>query len=269
MEYGINVQFFAKDIGLERAAALVAKAGFTQLDYSPAVTNDDWEKQTMDAMRIFEQNGLAVHQTHVPFNRYGKYGDKHGEYVARLAAATEMLGAKFMVAHGDEFDFEHMTFTPEAALAHNHALFLPYVERAARNGYKVAFETVFEDWGRRRYTSFADELKDLILSFDSQSAVCCWDFGHANVSFKKEAPRILREFGSLVQCTHVHDNVGIDSHQLPLTGNIDWKATMDALKSIPYEGILSVEYSHGRMPESIAAPFIALTYQTVEHLWHL
>ena len=269
MEYGINVKFFTKTLSLAKAVELVARAGFTQLDYTPDLMKDTWETDAREAQRLFDSYGLSVNQTHAPFNRYGRYGDMHKMCIDRCAASTEMLGAKFMVAHGDEFDFENLEFSPEAALEYNHNYFLPYVERGARNGYKIGFETVFEDWGRRRYTSFADELKDLILSFHSQSAVCCWDFGHANVSFKQEAPRILREFGPLVQCTHVHDNVGIDSHQLPLTGNIDWKATVDALKSIPYEGILSVEYSHGRMPESIAAPFIALTYQTVEHLWHL
>ena len=148
MEYGINVQFFAKDLGLERAAELVAQAGFTQLDYTPALQREDWEKQTREAIKIFESNGLSVHQTHVPFNRYGNYGDQHKACVDRCAAVTEMLGAKFMVAHGDEFDFERMTFTPEAALAYNHSLFFPYVERAARGAIR---------WRSRRFLRIGAE----------------------------------------------------------------------------------------------------------------
>lgn len=51
----------------------------------------------------------------------------------------------------------------------------------------------------------------LILSFGSENAVCCWDFGHAYVAFRNRQVEKIREFGSLIQCTHVHDNTGIDS----------------------------------------------------------
>ncbi len=269
MKYGINIGFFEKDVGMKKAAELVAKAGFTELDYTPALAQDDWKTRLCEDLKIFEANGLSVHQTHAPFNRYGRHGDKHRLYVDRCAEATEMTGAKFMVVHGDEFDFEHLTFSSEAALDYNHNYFLPCVERAAKNGYKVAFETVFEDWDRRRFSAKSDELLSLITSFELESAVCCWDFGHGNVAFKKEAPNIIRSFGKLIQCTHLHDNTGRDSHQLPMTGVINWKETIGALKEIEYDGVLSVEYSHGSMPEHLVGEFINLTYKTAKHLWTL
>ena len=273
MEYGINVRFFEKTLPLEKSAELAAKAGFTQVDFTPRLRSDEWEKDVQDATRIFAHYGLTVHQTHAPFNRYGSYGKYnegfHALCLERCAAATEMLGARYMVAHGDEFDFENNTFTPEAALDYNRSLFLPYVERAERNGYKVAFETVFEDWDRRRYTSKADELMGLIASFESPAAVCCWDFGHANVSFRNKAPDVIRRFGSLIECTHLHDNTGMDSHQMPLTGDIDWQTTMAAFHDIDYKGVLSVEYSHGIIPTHLAEDFISLTYKAAKHLWEL
>lgn len=267
MQYGINVGFFESAMGLEKAAEFVAKAGFTMVDYTPPVLEENWELKMNEAMRIFKANGLTVHQTHAPFNRYGGYGSMHKLCMERCAQATEQMGAKFMVSHGDEFDFEHLTFSPHAALEYNHNLFLPYVERARQNGYKVAFETVFEDWDRRRYTSKADELMDLILSYHSENVVCCWDFGHANVTFKKEAPDMVRKFGSLIQCTHLHDNAGNDSHQMPMTGDIDWKAMMDAFKEIGYAGVMSVEYAHGHMPEHLAKEYIDLTFKAAKHVW--
>ena len=54
-----------------------------------------------------------------------------------------------------------------------------------------------------------------------------------------------------------------------MTGDINWKETIGAFKEIGYNGVMSVEYSHGHMPEHIAAPFIDLTYKTAEHLWTL
>ena len=270
MEYGININYFTKNITLAKAAEYIAKAGFTKLDYTPPVHEDTWEASMKEAAKIFEANGLSVHQTHAPFNRYGRYGDKHILCMDRCAEATEFFGAKYVAVHGDEFDFDNLTFTPEAALEYNNKYFLPYVERAAKNGYKLAFETVFEDsMNRRRYTSKADELLDLILSFNSESAVCCWDFGHAHVSFKHDAANQVRRFGKLIQCTHLHDNTGVDAHQMPMTGDINWQAVMAAFKEIGYNDVTSVEYSHGVMAENLVEEFIALTYKTAEHLWTL
>lgn len=270
MNYGINVEFLAKDIGVKKAAELAANAGFTKLDYTPDLAGDNWQSGMKEDLKIFEEYGLQVHQTHAPFNRYGRYGDQHKQYLDRCAEATEYMGAKFIAVHGDEFDSQRLTYSPEAALEYNHDLFLPYVERAQKGGYKIAFETVFnESPNHRRFTARADELMDLITSFGSEHAVCCWDFGHAHMSFRQEAVDHIRRFGSLIQCTHLHDNAGNDSHQLPMTGKIDWNATVAAFKKIGYDGVLSIEYSHGSMPEHLLKEYIDLTFKTAEYLWTL
>ena len=49
MEYGINIGYFTKGISLEKAAELVAKAGFTQLDYTPPLLEDNWEAEMKKA----------------------------------------------------------------------------------------------------------------------------------------------------------------------------------------------------------------------------
>ena len=174
------------------------------------------------------------------------------------------MGAKFMVVHGDEFNFAEREFDPEAALQYNHDLFLPYVESGS---YRVAFETVFEDLKRRRFTSQAEELLALIQSYGSEYAVCCWDVGHGHVSFKRNAPEIIRHFGSLIQCTHVHDNAGNDSHQMPMTGDVDWHATVDAFKATGYSGIWSIEYAHGSLPEDMIPQYLRMTRLAAQKTW--
>ena len=269
MEYGINIRFIEKLVGMETAAKMIAEAGFTKLDYTPALLPDTWREKMMGDLEIFKAYGLTVHQTHAPFNRYGSYKERHGECLLRCAEATEQTGAKYMVVHGDEFDFKNQTFTPEAALAYNHDLFLPFVERAEKGGYKIAFETMFEDLDRRRFTSFADELMALIHSYQSPAVCCCWDFGHGYVSFKDRAPERIREFGSLIECTHLHDNIGTDAHHLPMTGRIDWPATMAAFREIGYKGVMSVEYAYGSMPETLMQEFLNLTFKTAKYLGEL
>ena len=145
MEFGININYFARSAGIRNAAEMIAKAGFTNLDYTPAITEENWAQQMKEAKTVFDSLGLKVNQTHAPFNRYGRYNGIYPVCLDRCAEATEYLGAKYMVAHGDEFDFENLVFSPEAALEYNHRCFHPYVERGEKSGYKVAFETVFED----------------------------------------------------------------------------------------------------------------------------
>lgn len=269
MDYAISIMFFSRQIGMKKSAELVAKAGFKYLDYTPPITEGNWKETYKSHAEIFKEYGLTVHQTHIPFNRYGSYKDQHKMYIDRVIEAGEELGAKYYAVHGDEFDFENLSFTKEKALEYNHNYFLPYVERAKKNGYKMAFETVFEDWDRPRFTSQADDLYNLITSYNSPAAVCCWDFGHAHISMQHKAPEAIEKFGSLIQCTHLHDNAGNDSHQLPMTGDINWKATIGAFKKIGYNGILSIEYCHGKLPEHLAGPYIDLTYKAAEHLWTL
>ncbi len=271
MEYGIKIGFFIELIGLEKAAETVSKAGFTQLDYTPALLKDTWETEMKEALNVFNAYGLSVNQTHSPFNRYGKYKEMHKTCIERCAEATAFMGAKYMVAHADEFDFENMIYSPDAAFDYNHKLYLPYVEHAKKSGYKIAFETVFQDSRKEpRFTSDADDLLAVIKSFNSESVACCWDSGHANLSFKKDAPEVARKLGSLIQCTHLHDNTGIDSHQMPLTGTIDWKALMAAFKEFDYSGVLSIELAYGgSMPEFLIREFIGLNYKAVRHIWSL
>lgn len=270
MQYGINIDFFAKTMGMPKAAELIAKAGFTQLDYTPPLKSEHWKEDMKEALAVFNDHGLTVHQTHAPYNRYGAYKENYALCLARCAEATAYMDAKFMVAHGDEFDFENRSFSAEAALEYNHNIFAPYVTQAGKDGYQVAFETVFEDCGRRRYTSDADELLALINSFDSENAVCCWDFGHAFIAFKKNMPEMIRKLGHLIRCTHLHDNNSwSDTHQIPMSGDIDWKATMDAFHQIEYPGIMSIEYAHGHMPEHLLGDYIDLTYRIAAHLWSL
>lgn len=269
MKYSTTIDFFIKLFGVEKATKFVADAGFTYLDYTPTLTSDNWEFEMKEAMKVFEAYGLTVHQTHAPFNRYGHYKGIHRTCLDRCAEATAYMGAKYMVVHGDEFDFENLTYSPEAALEYNHNMFLPYVEHGGKNGYKVAFETVFKDWNRERFTSKSDELKSLITSFDGENIACCWDSGHAHISFGDKAPDVLKEFGNLIQCTHLHDNTGADSHQMPMTGKIDWKALMDAFKAINYQGVTNLEYAYGKMAECFMPDFLKLTYNICEYLWTL
>ena len=136
-------------------------------------------------------------------------------------------------------------------------------------GELIDFETVFEDSMKcRRFTSDPEELLALIQSFQSDNVVCCWDFGHAKVALQDSAADYIRKFGSLIRCTHLHDNTGVDSHQIPLTGDIKWNEIIGAFKEIGYSGVMNIEYSHGAIPECLLDDFLRLSYRSVDYLWN-
>ena len=266
MEYGINIDFF-RSAPLTDVAKAIADAGFTCVDYRPPVMDDNWEITMKEACKIFREYGLRVHQTHVPYRRPGT---NHRLYVERSLESVIYMGAKYAVVHGNEFDFDKVKYTPEAAFEFNHNYFRGDVEFAKKNGFKMAFETVFDDHPvNLRYTSRPHELFELVTSFSSTSAVCCWDFGHANISFGESTCEWILKFGSLIECTHVHDNTGSDSHQMPFTGDINWNRTMDSFKKIGYNNVLSIEYSHGNIPADMLSDFLRLSYNSLVNLSNL
>lgn len=273
MKIGMNPSYLMKKIPFEKVLEFLAKHGMTEMDYQPNYRRDDWESNAYKEIDAIAKAGLSIHQTHSPYNRYGTdTPENYKIYLERLFRETEMAGAKYMVVHGDEFDFDNMEYTPEKALQYNYELFAPYVERAAKSGIKVAFETVFADElangkSAPRFCSDIDDLMAMIDKFNADNVCCCWDFGHAGLSFgEKHAENILK-MGSLIECTHVQDyGHNDDLHLPPFLGENDWDACMKALKKTGYKGNLTYEMVYGVIPEALGDAFVAYLKETGEVL---
>jgi sugar phosphate isomerase/epimerase len=89
----------------------------------------------------------------------------------------------------------------------------------------------------------------------------CFDVGHANMNEGVEtAYRMLKP---RIRSTHIHDNDGkADSHLFPLmaeAGTVDWRKTMDLLRSAPeqYPLILELREVEGmQFPIKVAASLL-------------
>ncbi len=268
MEYSINIEYLMKTVSAKRAAEILSKSGFTALDYTPPVSRDNWKDIMRENLDIFHSCGLRVHQTHAPYNRYGKWGSNHKLYAERALEATAEMGAKYMVTHGDEFDYDNLTYTKEAALNYNHDYFADCVKKSAEYGVGMAFENLFcEDNHPSRFCSEADELLSLIKSFNQDNITCCWDFGHANISFKDKQSENMALLADYITCTHVHDNnARSDEHLPPYFGRIDWKACMDVLHRADYKGTVSFEIVHGEIPPEVMPYFTDMLKQAGESI---
>lgn len=272
IEFGIDIGYVAASVGWEPAVEMVGNAGFTILDYNPPIHLDDWEDYMKRDMELFAKHGLRIHQTHCPFYRYVAFEERQNLMRERIYEATVKSGAEFMVVHGDEFNIAKQEYTPENAFHYNYEMFAPFVKRAEQDGVKIAFETVFADSVKtmERYGARAEELERLIRAFDSDAAVCCWDFGHANVSFKKEQYEVARRLGDKLACTHVHDNQSRhDDHLLPYQGNIDWKEIVSAFKDSGYQGQFMYELVYGKIAPELMPDYLAYLIKTAKHICSL
>lgn len=268
MEFGINIGYVSNMVGMEKAAELIAKTGFTCVDYTPPVKKDDWKEIFESDIQIIKKYGLRVEQTHGPFNRYGSYGETHAQAIERVYEATVLSGAKFIAIHGDEYP-DNTPFDEETALKYNHDMYLPYIKRAEKDGIKLAFETVFEDGykGLRRFCSKAEELVALIESFNSPAAVCCMDFGHLYAQYKENHVEEFRKLAPYIQCTHTHDNHGSDQHEMPFMGKVEWETCVKLMKEAGYNGSICLEYVYGKMPEEILEKYLKLSHEVCELIW--
>ena len=267
MELGFNIQYLSKSIGTEEAARVLSGAGFRYLDYTPPL-DKDWQREMDRAAESFIRHGLTVHQCHAPFNRYKRWGTKehHKECVANSWEAAKALGAKYLVVHGDEFDFENMTYLPDAALLYNYDYFAPVVEQAEKAGVSVAFENVFEDMNVPRNCSKTEDLCALIDRFGG-AVCCCWDFGHGAVSYGEKNHEAIASMGGRIRCTHVHDNyLNADMHLVPFYGQMNWEKALQALTEGGKPEVMSFELVYGSLPEEIASIAAKQVYAVGEKL---
>ncbi len=270
MELGVNLRYFSRDIGLERAAEIAKEAGFSNIDYTPLTTEANSE--ISNTIKIFEKNGLSVIQTHAPFNRYGAFStvEDHKKAVDICLENTKKLNAEYMVVHGDEFDFNREAYSSEKALEYNYDYFAPIVSKAEKLNIKIAFENVFEDIVKKqRYCSKAEELIALIERFNAPNVCACWDFGHgalaASASKEEHADNIIK-LKKYIECTHVHDNyLKDDLHLIPFMGKIDWRPCINALKTTNCN-TFTYELVYGKVQKRTAPLLMKLLWETGKEL---
>ena len=53
MDIAINIKYYSRYMGMEKAAKCISDAGFTHLDYTPPVQDDNWEDVMKESAKIF------------------------------------------------------------------------------------------------------------------------------------------------------------------------------------------------------------------------
>jgi len=92
------------------------------------------------------------------------------------------------------------------------------------------------------------------------------DFGHTNLG-RDDAVSFCRHLGSHINHVHFSDNRTTEDHHMPLgVGNIDWKNAVSALKSIGYDGTITLEVFCD--DSSVLFQYLEISRRLVLDLWN-
>lgn len=240
-------------VGEERAIELFAKAGFDAWDFSMfAMCKYDRESRTLmennhplagrDYLKFARRlkqigldNGIICNQSHAPFPTSCA---EIRSYLKRAIECTAEAGGNICIIHPDN----------NKSAEENAEMYFELIPFAKDCGVKIATENMW-NWDKEKgHSIFAacatpKSFCDHIDIVGSEWLVACLDIGHAEMKGSDTtAAEMIRALGPRLQALHIHDNDKVhDSHQIPFSMDIDFKAIADALKEINYSGYLTLE----------------------------
>jgi sugar phosphate isomerase/epimerase len=206
----------------------------------------------------FRSTGVTFHSMHSPMHPdedWGRGGATHlniasVEKLQRVAATDEIKRAievaeqapfQYLVQHvgiGHEEADEHKLDAAMSSLEHLHAFAKPL-------GVQLLVENITNE------LSTPEKLMELLHAGRFDDIGVCFDVGHAHIM--SSVPQAFEVLKDRVRSTHVHDNdKDHDAHLWPGEGSIDWKQTMELLRTAPHAPpvLLEIEGVEG---EKVAA----------------
>lgn len=256
----------SKIIGEEKAVELIAKAGFDAWDFSMfAMCRYDWENKCLRennhplfgndylafARRLRQiglDNGIVCNQSHAPFPTSCA---EIRSYYKRAIECTAEAGGKICIIHPDN----------NKNAEENAQMYLELLPFARGCGVKIATENMW-NWNDEKDEAAPAACSDPasfnahLDAVNDDFFVACLDIGHAEMrGLGTTAVDMIKALGPRLQALHIHDNdLWHDSHQIPMSMNIDFEAVVKALREIDYKGYFTLEsdrYLEGCTPDNI------------------
>ena len=188
----------------------------------------------------FRTSGVPLHSVHSPmFTDYemGRTGAppvniaatdrpqrvEAMDEIKRALEIAEQIPFRFLVQHigtADESFSEKKFESAMTSVEHLRAFAKPL-------GVRILLENIPNE------LSTPDRLVEFIQTTHFDDVGICFDTGHAHIMSSVE--QAFETMKAHIHSTHVHDNAkDRDSHLWPGNGSIDWKQTMELLRSAPH-----------------------------------
>lgn len=236
----------------EQGIAQCAQAGFQYMEYNflngPAndkiLATDDWRDRVGRIDRVLKEYKLTVPYTHDYWYLLSAAKDQadiacKDEMVRRSVEASHILGSRKMVVHTQSV-YDADGYNPQKTWEYNMAFFSEMGDLAAAHGVELLVENLFPIAGMIDFSSYAEELAELMQRLNDPMFGICWDFGHANMA-KVDHEKALDTVAPWLQLLHVDDNQAkTDDHTVPGFGTVPWERVMRKLKNIGYCGDLNL-----------------------------
>ncbi len=215
-----------------------------------------------------EKLGLIFTSIHAPFKGINTIWQDGEDYkfilseIIKTINSASTCGVETIVLHVSS------TWRPPKICDLGLNRFDEIVNFAIQKGVKIAFENL-------RVKEYLDVVMARYKTV--KSVGFCYDFGHESC-FDGSKNLYLPEYGERLFATHIHDNEGRtiiddtikdDKHYLPLDGNIDYKMIFSTLKTIGYNGPLTLEVVSDAKPsykDLTPQEFVFLAYERLNKI---
>lgn len=273
---------------LEIAKASGADAvDFNLIENSSAKSDNIYARSDEEIVAYYERVrqkaeslGLIIGQTHGRIKGFRNIAAEDEQLVkdARIdCLATATLKAPVCVMHSATSIFFGPDVDPQFMRDLNFDMFTRILPFARQYNVKVATETFGDATGRNCLDFFGD-IREFLMSYHRVCAVedfkkyftICVDTGHSNKATRYGQPSagdVLRMCGGDVTVLHLNDNDTLtDQHKPPLSGSLDWKDIMKALKEIGYKGTYNMEVNLAFFGEALCEDTAAFSVKIMKSL---
>ena len=253
MKTSTSIDAAAFFIGEEKTIEMLAKAGFDAWDFSmfEMCKYDRAKRKLLDndhplagnnylafARRLKQiglDNGIHCNQSHAPFPT--RFEEIRAHY-KRAIECTAEAGGKICVIHPDNYK----------DASENAEIYFELLPFAKECGVKIAAENMWIWDNEKDQAGFAacatpESFNAHLDAVNDDFLVACLDIGHAEMKgVNTSAVEMIHALGNRLQALHIHDNdKWHDSHQIPLSMDIDFVPIVKALKEIGYNGYFTLE----------------------------
>ena len=253
MKISTEIDSVSRITGEEKAVELVAKSGFDAWDFTMSgmvgfdwtnrvalptdhpLGGSDYLKFARRLKQIGLDNGIHCNQSHAPAPTFSP--TMH-EFLFRAIECTAEAGGDVCVIHPAN------DFTPEQ----NAVMYDKLIPFAKDHGVRIATENMWNWDNEKNHCRFAacatpESFNAHLDAVSAGQLWACLDIGHAEMlGSDTSAVEMIHALGNRLAALHIHDNDKLnDSHQIPLSMNIDFDAVLRALKDVDYQGYFTLE----------------------------
>jgi sugar phosphate isomerase/epimerase len=202
----------------------------------------------------FRSSGIPLHSVHSPmFADYemGRTGAppvnvastdraqriEAMDEIKRALEIAEQIPFRFLVQHigvaNDSFD-ERKSEAAMTSIEHLRAFAKPL-------GVRLLLENIPNE------LATPDRIVEFLHISHFDDVGVCFDVGHAHMM--SDIPAAFEVLRDHIRSTHIHDNAkDKDSHLWPGKGNINWKETMELLRTVPHKPPVLLELEDDKTP---------------------